>query len=111
MTDVTMSSLGIKEESIEFEKETQTLGEFVGQKLRITGIEAKKLGSYDGVIFTLMDSVKDKQGDEWNKIHTTKSSIVSSFKDVQLKDGDVLTVKVVGGKGSKGKDWYDIKDI
>lgn len=111
MTNKKLGDFGIKNESTEFEKETQTLGQFVGQTLRISNVEQKKLGSYDGIIFSLVNPVKDSEGAEWNKIHTTKSSLVQAFQGVKFNDGDVLEVQVVGGKGSKGKDWYDLKDV
>ena len=106
-----LGDFGIKTDNPEYEKETQTLGALVGQTLEIVDVESKKLGTYDGVIFTLAKAVVDGEGEEWDKVHTTKAAIVAGFKDCVFDEGDVLTVKVVGGKGSKGKDWYDIKDV
>lgn len=106
MTEKSLDDFGIKDKP-EFNKESQVLKEFVGQKLKITNLEFKKLGTYDGVVFTTQDEHKDSEGFEWNKIHTTSSRIRQKLKDVNL-DGDVLAVEVVSGKTANGT-WYDIK--
>lgn len=111
MSTKSLADFGITESSNPV-KETQALSQFVGQSLAITGIEFKKLGTRDGVILTLQDQVKDVDGEEWDKIHTSKTSIIEKLKPVALNKGDILSVRVVGGKSktSGNRDWYDLKD-
>ena len=94
------------------EQESVPLSEVVvGTKLKIKATEFKKLGNYDGVVFELAEPVKSVKGEEWNKVHSSASRIVTkaSHENFQgaLKVGTVDAI-VTSGKTGKGT-WYDIE--
>lgn len=87
-----------------------TLSKCGGQTLIIKSTEFKKLGTYDGVVFTLEKTI-NVEGKDWGEVHSTSNRVVNKAQHDNfqgaLKVGTV-TAKVTSGKTNNGT-WYDIE--
>lgn len=105
-TQKKLSDLGLPAQ----EYESTSLSTVDGQKLIVKSIEFKELGTYDGVVLTLLEKV-EADGSKWDKVHSSSSRVVSKFKSdiVQnaLKDG-TLEMTVISGRTKRGT-WYDVE--
>lgn len=87
-----------------------TLSKCNGQTLEIKSTDFKKLGSYNGVVFTLGKPI-NVEAKDWSEVHSTSNRVINKAQHDNfqgaLKAGGV-TCKVVSGKTDKGT-WYDIE--
>ena len=106
MGEKSLTDFGVKNE--EFEAESQALSQIpVGTVLKIKQLEPKRLGSYDGIVMHLVTPVKDKEGLEWDQVHSSSEKITKKLKQVEL-GSDLLSVTVKSGKTDRGT-WYDVE--